>query len=365
MKSRPPFLKNRRELEPKSPAISSAGEEMGYLADFADASGMSRLKIAHLRLQPGARSNVPGAYRDEEEFFFVLEGSPDLWVDGHLHALKEGDGIAFNDRTGIAHTIINNSDRDVRLFGFGEATRMRSQFFAPLERDAKSNEFLKALGKLWSDAPRRKLGPHDGISDMRRGSAGPSRKRGRPDNVANWRDILDKDEGGYPNSTEMHGIDALFGRRARFSRIGIHFEVLPAGRRTSWPHAERDEEEFVYVVAGKIDCWIDGHIHPMAEGDFVGFEARTGITHVCINNSDDDVLLLVGGEAARSRNQFWYPFHPHRDKETGELFWADHPKLKLGPHDGLPDALRARLPAAARKTHVAANRAAFKLKRRK
>jgi uncharacterized cupin superfamily protein len=200
---------------------------------------------------------------------------------------------------------------------------------------------------------------------MRRQSPGPARKRGQPAYVSNWRDIHEKDEGGYPNSTEMHGIDSLFGRRARFSRIGVHFEVLPAGRRTSWPHAERDEEEFVYLAQGKIDCWIDGHIHLMTEGDFVGFEAGTGITHVCINNSGEDALLLVGSEAARTRNQFWYPFHPHRDKETKELFWADHPKLKLGPHDGLPDALRARLPAAARKTPVAANRAAFKLKRKK
>src|ERR1700753_2316819 len=170
MKSRPPFLKNRRELEPKAPAISSAGEEMGYLADVADASGLSRLKIAHLRLQPGARSSVPGAYRDEEEFFFVLEGTPDLWVDGHLHALRAGDGIALNDRTGIAHTIINNTDRDVRLFGFGEAARMRSQFAAVLEKDATSNALLKTLGKLWGDAPKRRLGPHDGISDQRRGA---------------------------------------------------------------------------------------------------------------------------------------------------------------------------------------------------
>ncbi len=170
------------------------------------------------------------------------------------------------------------------------------------------------------------------------------------------------DEDGYPGSTERHGIDAKFGRRARFSRIGVHFEVLPAGRRTSWPHAERDEEEWVYVVAGAVETWIDGHLHKMTEGDFIGYEARTGITHVTINNSGEDALLLVGAEAGRAKNQFWYPLHPHRDKEIGELFWHDHPKVKLGPHDGLPDALRDRLPAAARKDPIKANRAAMKLK---
>jgi uncharacterized cupin superfamily protein len=363
MKKRPSFICNWRELEGAA-AVSSTGEAMGHLANFADATGLSRLKIAHLRLPPGTRSNVAGAYRDEEEFFFVLEGEPDLWADGHLHDVREGDGVAFNDRTGMAHTIINNSDKDVRLFCFGEATRMASQFFAPLERDAKSNALLKSFGKLWEKPPPRKLGPHDAISDAVRGTPAPhgSKKRKRPDYVANWRDILEPDEGGYPGSTEKHGIDALYGRRARFSRLGIHFEVLPAGRRTSWPHAERDEEEWVYLVDGALDCWINGYIHPMKEGDFVGFESRTDITHVCINNSGRDALLLVGAEAPRTRNQFWYPLHPHRDKETGAEFWADHPKPKLGPHDGLPDALRARLPKALLKNPVKANAAAMKLK---
>lgn len=356
MKKRPSFLRNWRELE--GPAgTSSTGERMGHLASFGDASGLSRLKIMHLRLPPGTRSNVAGAYRDEEEFFFVLEGKPDLWIDGNLHALKEGDGIAFNDRTGIAHTIVNNTDKDVRLFVFGEATRMRSQFYAPLKAGAATNEYLKKMGKLWLDPPKRKLGPNSGRAGDKSG-----RKSVRPDYVAHWLEILGNDEGGYPGSTEKHGIDSLYGRRARFSRIGVHFEVLPSGRRTSWPHAERDEDEFVYVVKGTMDVWLDGHLHKMTEGDYVGFLAGENVTHVCINNSGADVHLLVGSEAARSRNQFWYPYHPHRDKETGAEFWHDHPKPKLGPHDGLPDALRARLPKKALKNPITANRAAMTLK---
>ncbi len=343
MKTRPPFLKNWREIESRRP---QPRRKSGWAADFADATGLSRLKILHLRLPPGTRSNIPGAYRDEEEFFFVLEGAPDLWVDGHLHrAARRRRRGASTTGTGIAHTLINNTDRDVRLFVLGEATRMRSQFFMPLDADEQTQrrpqEAWASCGLIHRSASSA---PTAAKRRRRRG-----RKRGRPAYVARWLDILGNDEGGYPGSTEKHGIDSLYGRRARFSRLGIHFEVLPAGRRTSWPHAERDEEEFLYVVSGQLDCWLDGHIHPMGEGDFVGWEAGTGITHVVINNSDEDAVLLVGGEASRQRNQFWYPFHPHRDKETGEDFWHDHPKPKFGPHDGLPDALRARLPKAARR----------------
>lgn len=364
MKKRPTFIRNWRELEQPRP-LSQGSEETVHFADFALATGLSRLKILHLRLPPGARSNVPGAYRDEEEFFFVLKGAPDLWLDGHVYPLNEGDGIAFNDRTGIAHTLINNTDSDVHLFVFGEATRAGSQFFAPLERDAQSNAFLKNLGKLWENPPKRELGPHDALSDHARGGAPAkgSRKSKRPEFVTHWRDILQTEFARYPDTQENQGLDALFGRRARFSRIGVHAESIGPGRRTSYPHAERDEEEWVYVISGTIECWLDGYLHRMEQGDFVGFEARTGITHVCINNSDEEAVLLVGGEASRARNQCWYPYHPSRNdafRKEG-IYWADHPVPKLGPHDGLPDSLRARIPARSRSSALAANTAVLKL----
>jgi uncharacterized cupin superfamily protein len=357
MKTRPPFLKHRREIE-KPAAPPGAAEDFGFASELSEGAGINRLRVAHLRIPPGRRGYPPLAMDDLEIFAFVLEGAPDLWADGHLHRLREGDGVAFNTRTGLAHTLINNTDSDVRVFVMSEAFRRNSRVIHPADPGLRAD--LEKMGMLWRDPPEHKLGPNSGKPGDRSGA-----KRGRPAYVHNWRDILEKDQGGYPGTSERHAIDASFGKRARFSHIGIHFEVLPPGRRTSWPHAERDEEEFVYVVAGEVQCWIDGWLHRMTEGDFVGFEARTNITHVLMNNSDADALLLVGGVASRAKGQVWYPLHPHRDKETGDGFWHDHPKVRLGPHDGLPDAMRARLPAAVRKDPIKANRAAMKLKPQK
>ncbi len=354
MKSRPSFIRNWREIE-RLAAPPAATEDFGFASELSDAAGLRHLRVAHLRIPPGRRGYPPLAMDDLEIFVFVLEGAPDLWADGHLHRLREGQEVALRARTGMAHTLINNTQSGARVFVMSEAFRRNSRVMHPV--DPQMHADLEKAGMQWRDAPKRKLGPNSGRPGDLSG-----RKRIRPDYVNDWRDILDKDKGGYPGSTEKHGIDARFGRRARFSRIGIHFEILPPGRRTSWPHAERDEEEWVYVVAGQLETWLDGNLHRMAEGDFIGYEARTGITHVSINNSDEDALLLVGAEAGRTKNQFWYPMHPHRDKEVGDLFWHDHPKVKLGPHDGLPDALRARLPKAALKSPIAANRAAMKLK---
>jgi len=341
-KKRPAFIKHWKDVESSEQVRPPVMDEpFGYVAEFAPATGMSHLRVAHMRLPPGVRSHPPIASRDEDVFFFVLEGAPDLWADGHLYALKEGDGICFPARTGIAHSILNNTPNEVRLFVMSEAMRYLSKFAHPV--DAAAGENLQKMGKLWTDAPSRKLGPHDGQTDAHRNAPSPARKKKRPDFVAHWRDILEKKAAHYPGSNELQGIDAKFGRHARFSRIGVHLEVLKPGRRTSRPHAERDEEEFVYVVSGKIDAWNDGHITKMGEGDFIGWEAGTGITHVIINNADEDAILIVGGEAGRRHNQYWYPTELWYNKEIGESYWADHPKVKLGPHDGLPNALRVQL----------------------
>ena len=69
----------------------------------------------------------------------------------------------------------------------------------------------------------------------------------------------------------------------------------------------------------------------------------TGIAHVFINNTDKPVRLIVAGEASRVRAKVAYPMHPKRNQEIGEMYWADMQKRSLGPHDGMPDALRAKM----------------------
>ena len=116
--------------------------------------------------------------------------------------------------------------------------------------------------------------------------------------------------------------------------------LLP-GERSSWPHAEEKEEEFVYVLEGEVDAWIDGVLHAMRPGDFAAFPAGTGISHCFLNNSEHEVLLIVGGEASKRDNRIYYPLHPQRrDQLPRSEWWEDVPKHLLGPHDGMPEALR-------------------------
>lgn len=166
----------------------------------------------------------------------------------------------------------------------------------------------------------------------------------KPDCIKHYTEIQEEDISCYKSSgsTELLSIGSPFAKKLGLTRLGIHHELLKPGRRTSWPHAESDEEEFAYVIEGTPDVWIDGHLHRLEPGDGVGFPAGTGITHTFINNTDEDVRLLVVGEPNKKENRVFYAVHTDRNdylKESG-YFWENHPVRELGPHDGLPDRLR-------------------------
>jgi uncharacterized cupin superfamily protein len=160
----------------------------------------------------------------------------------------------------------------------------------------------------------------------------------RPDCVRHWREIQGPDDRHYAHNTELLALDAHFSRALGLTRLGIRHQVLPPGRRTSIPHAESDEEEFVYVLEGTPDLWLDGHLHPLAPGDGVGFPAGTGIAHSFLNNTGAEVKLLIVGEATKPENRVIYPANPEM-KPIRPDWWHDAPIRPLGPHDGMPDAV--------------------------
>ncbi len=142
----------------------------------------------------------------------------------------------------------------------------------------------------------------------------------------------------YPQSTEQMGPVRRPGKAAGLVRIGVNVQRLPPGRRSSWPHAEEDEEEFVYVLEGDVDAWFNGELHRMVAGDLAAFPAGTGICHCFINNGTRDVLLLVGGEAPKPGSRIYYPLNPSRRADMKpSAWWDDVPQHPMGAHDGRPD----------------------------
>ena len=161
--SRPDFIKHWTELEePEAHVYRGDTERMGYDAPLSAALGITRIGIHHVRLLPGRRTSYPHAESTEQEFAYVLEGTPDAWIDGVLHRLREGDSVAFPAGTGICHTFINNTDAVVRLMVIGERPKDDNRIRYPLN---EAHELTRT--DRWVDWPHRDLGPHDGMPDAR------------------------------------------------------------------------------------------------------------------------------------------------------------------------------------------------------
>lgn len=161
-----------------------------------------------------------------------------------------------------------------------------------------------------------------------------------PDCIVHWEDIEKPDNQHYSGDDELLSVGAAFGEHFGLGQLGIHHERLPPGRRTSFPHAESAEEEFVYVISGTPDVWLDGRLHRLRPGVGVGFPAGTGVCHSFLNNTDEEVCLLVVGEKPKPENRIYYPRNPER-KPLRDDWWEDVPRRPIGDHDGLPDQVRA------------------------
>jgi uncharacterized cupin superfamily protein len=327
---RPDFIRHWTELEgADDAAYQNSTELLSIGAPIGKALGLTRIGIHHERLPPGRRTSYPHAESAEEEFVYVIEGTPDAWIDGRLYRLREGDAVGFPAGTGLCHSFLNNSDREVRLLVVGEKAKPENRIYYPCNPEQKS-----LRQDWWDDVPPRPMGQHDGMPD--RGKRNSPVETGRLACILNWRGSEDPAD-QYPGDDELMVIGVPFSDRFGITRLGIHHGRLPPGRRTCYPHAESLEDEFVFVLEGAPDAWIDGHLHRLREGDAVAFPAGTGICHTFINNSDQDARMMVIGQRNVPGNRNWYPHNPDR-KPLKENWWDDAPKRLLGPHDGKPDA---------------------------
>ena len=162
----------------------------------------------------------------------------------------------------------------------------------------------------------------------------------RPPCIAHWTEVEGRDDHHYSGDDELMSIGAPLAEHFGIPRLGVHHERLPPGRRTSYPHAESAEEEFVFVIEGTPDVWLDGRLTRLKPGDAVGFAPGSGLCHAFLNNTDAEVRLMVIGDTDRPDNRIYYPLNPER-RPLRQDWWHDVPQRPMGDHDGLTDARRA------------------------
>lgn len=164
---KPPFIGNYKDVQEQDDSHYLGSDELLSIgAPIGKKFGLKAIGIHIETLLPGRRTSWPHAESAEEEFAYVIEGHPHVWVDGETYELKPGDFVAFPAGTGIAHTFLNNTEKNCILLVGGEASKPENKIFYPLH--PHRNQQCKDKGTLWTDYPQRPLGPHDGLPDKQR-----------------------------------------------------------------------------------------------------------------------------------------------------------------------------------------------------
>ncbi len=318
-------------VEPHSGENNSKIET--FNSNFSKAVGFKRIGAHLVGLPPGSRTSLPHAESSEEEFAFVVSGKPHVWIDGYVYELKPNVAVGFPSGTGIAHCFINNTDSAVELLVFGERTKKENLCSFPVNPEQR-----ESCDIFWTDAPERKLGPHNGLP----GPVKPDELGSEwPKNIIDCNELRPSTGWHYPGDSETFGEYSRLTDRIGLKVLGVGFEKLPPGKRSAFPHAHKTEEEFAFILSGTAKIWMNGFLQEAPAGTAACFVPNTNIAHCIVNDSHDPILYVVVGEATDEKNEdrIFYPQHPFRNAQCHfkKDLWDVRPqKVEIGPHNGRP-----------------------------
>jgi uncharacterized cupin superfamily protein len=89
---------------------------------LGDVFGLTNFGVNLTHLQPGSVSALAHSHSKQDEFIYVLEGTPTLVIGDAEFTLNPGDCCGFKAGTGIAHQLINRSEEAVTYLEIGDRT---------------------------------------------------------------------------------------------------------------------------------------------------------------------------------------------------------------------------------------------------
>lgn len=299
--------------------------------DIGRTVNFKRISVHHIVLPPGCRTSKPHAESLEEEFVFVIKGRPQLWMNGYIHNLEPNFAVGFPAGTGIAHTVINNTQEEVHLIVAGDITKKDNLCYFPM------NPELKNTCQIWWDNPPvHHIGPHNGLS----GPVNDTDKAKLPGEYILNCNIQKRGQPfHYPGDNETFCESIRITERIGLKNLGICLDHLPPGTRSSFPHAHTHEDEFAFIIQGNPTVWLDGFVYTTEPNYFAAFPSNTGLAHTINNNTDQEVIFLTIGETHEFPDEkLTYPLNPLREKECRRKgwYWENHQSKVMGSHSAKP-----------------------------
>lgn len=96
-----------------------AGREKRQLGDLF---GLANFGVNYTRLAPGAASALRHAHTRQDEFIYILYGTPTLMTDDGARQLAPGMCAGFKAGTGNAHHLLNETGDEVGYLEVGDRT---------------------------------------------------------------------------------------------------------------------------------------------------------------------------------------------------------------------------------------------------
>jgi uncharacterized cupin superfamily protein len=85
--------------------------------------GLENFGVNLTTLEPGSSSSLQHHHKTQDEFVYILQGSPTLHVGEHKILMKAGECIGFPKNQGVGHCLVNESSQVVVYLEMGDRSQ--------------------------------------------------------------------------------------------------------------------------------------------------------------------------------------------------------------------------------------------------
>jgi uncharacterized cupin superfamily protein len=118
---------------------------------LGDAIGLTQFGVNITRIEPGQTSALRHWHEQEDEFIYMLQGELVLAENDGEVVLKAGDAAGFKAGSGVAHRLINRSNRDAVYFEVGTRVKTERVHYPDVDlelvRDEKGRRYQRRNGE--------------------------------------------------------------------------------------------------------------------------------------------------------------------------------------------------------------------------
>lgn len=109
-----------KSLYPEPFSTMMTGRSKRKLGDYF---GLVNLGVNQTELRPGAMSALKHHHLTQDEFIYILSGSPTLIFGDKEYLMHPGDCFGFKKGQGVGHQLLNKSDERVIYLEIGDRSQ--------------------------------------------------------------------------------------------------------------------------------------------------------------------------------------------------------------------------------------------------